>query len=295
MKVSVITPSFQNSEWLKLCVESVADQGQALQEHIVQDSCSTDGTADWLKKEPRVRAFFEKDQGMYDAVNRGFRRAQGEILAYLNCDEQYLPGALEKVVEFFAKHPEVDVCVADTVIVDERGSYRCHKLGLIPGKLGIWVRFPVITASFFLRASSLRSSGLYFDPRWKDYGDIFFVMALLRAGLKFGVLPQFTSVFTDTGANMNLKPNAQKERKEKEAMTPVPVRLVYPWLFFAYLFRQWIRGAFRKKAFSYEMFVQDQARPPRRTVFVASSPTAFWLGRSRWKKLPDQALSKKPS
>ena len=286
MKVSVITPSFQNSDWLKLCVESVADQGQALQEHIVQDACSSDGTADWLKKDPRVRSFFEKDTGMYDAVNRGFRRAEGEILAYLNCDEQYLPGALEKVVEFFAKYPHIDVCVADTLIVDEQGGYRCHKLGLVPGKLGIWVRFPVITASLFLRASALKSKGLCFDPRWKDYGDIFFVMELLKAGLRFGVLSCFTSVFTDTGANMNLKPNAQKERKEKEAMTPLLVRLGYPWLFLAYLFRQWVRGAFCKKAFQYQIFVRGETGSARRNVFQASSPTAMWAGRSPWRKSP---------
>jgi glycosyltransferase involved in cell wall biosynthesis len=286
VKVSVITPSYQNLDWLKLCVESVADQGVALQEHIIQDACSTDGTADWLRKEPRVQAFFEKDRGMYDAVNRGFARARGDILAYLNCDEQYLPGALGRVVDFFQTHPEIDVCVADTLIVDAHGRYLCHKLGLVPGRMGIWVRFPVITAALFMRASALQARGLHFDRRWKDYGDIFFVMTLLREGLKFGVLPNFTSVFTDTGANMNLKPNAQKERKEKESMRPFWVGLGYPWFFMVYLFRQWVRGAFWRTAFSYEIFTRGKPGPLQRTVFQASSPTALWLGRSRWKKIP---------
>ena len=90
---SIITPSFRNSNWLKLCIASVADQQGVTFEHIVQDSCSDDGTRDWLPQDRRVKAFIEKDQGMYDAVNRGFKRAQGDIVAYLNCDEQYLPGA----------------------------------------------------------------------------------------------------------------------------------------------------------------------------------------------------------
>ena len=71
----------------------------------MQDSCSDDGTQDWLPHDPRVKAFIEKDGGMYDAVNRGYRRATGDILAYLNCDEQYLPGALAAVEKFFAAHP----------------------------------------------------------------------------------------------------------------------------------------------------------------------------------------------
>ncbi len=107
MKFSIITPSFRNSDWLKLCIASVADQQGVEFEHIVQDSCSDDGTQDWLPHESRVKAFIEKDAGMYDAVNRGYRRATGDILAYLNCDEQYLPGALRAVREFLRRTPRL--------------------------------------------------------------------------------------------------------------------------------------------------------------------------------------------
>ena len=79
MLLSIITPSFRNSAWLKLCIASVADQQGVQVEHIVQDSCSDDGTQEWLAQDPRVKAFIEKDSGMYDAVNRGYRRASGEI------------------------------------------------------------------------------------------------------------------------------------------------------------------------------------------------------------------------
>src|SRR6185503_18334195 len=95
MRVSVITPSYGNSEWLKLCIASVADQAGVEVEHIVQDAGSDDGTLAWLTNDPRVKAYVEKDEGMYDAINRGLRKATGDILAYLNCDEQYLPGALQ--------------------------------------------------------------------------------------------------------------------------------------------------------------------------------------------------------
>jgi len=74
---SIVTPSFRSSKWLKLCIASVADQQGVTFEHIVQDSCSDDGTQEWLPHDGRVRAFIEKRQGMYDAVNRGWKRAQG--------------------------------------------------------------------------------------------------------------------------------------------------------------------------------------------------------------------------
>jgi glycosyltransferase involved in cell wall biosynthesis len=127
MKFSIITPSFRNSSWLKLCIASVADQTGVELEHIVQDSCSDDGTQDWLPHDPRVKAFIEKDAGMYDAVNRGYRRATGDILAYLNCDEQYLPGALAAVQEFFEANPGVEVALAGSIVTDGAGQYLCHR------------------------------------------------------------------------------------------------------------------------------------------------------------------------
>ena len=80
VRVSIVTPSFRGAQWLPLCIASVADQEGVAVEHIVQDSCSDDGTQEILAREPRVRAFIEKDRGMYDAVNRGLTRATGDVL-----------------------------------------------------------------------------------------------------------------------------------------------------------------------------------------------------------------------
>lgn len=127
MKFTVITPSYRNSDWLKLCVASVADQEGVSVEHIVQDAGSDDGTLDWLPADCRVKAFVEKDSGMYDAINWGLRRASGEFCSYLNCNEQYLPGALKAVADFFTAHPSVEVLFGDAVLVDQNGrplSYR---------------------------------------------------------------------------------------------------------------------------------------------------------------------------
>src|SRR6266576_6285555 len=122
LRLSIITPSYLGRQWLPLCIASVADQQGVEVEHIVQDSCSGDGTEELLRNYPHVRAYVEKDAGMYDAVNRGFDRATGDILAYLNCDEQYLPGALKLVHDFFAAHPEVEAVFSDSIVTDPDGN-----------------------------------------------------------------------------------------------------------------------------------------------------------------------------
>ena len=221
MKFSIITPSFRNSDWLKLCIASVADQTGVEFEHIVQDACSDDDTRDWLPGDRRVRAFIEKDNGMYDAVNRGYRRASGDVLAYLNCDEQYLPGALAAVQEFFEANPRVEVALAGSIITDGEGNYICHRHLMVPDPRHIWYRFPILTSSIFIRRRVIHERGIFFDARWRDLGDFHWMLALMKAGVPMAVCPVFVSVFADTGENMNLKPNAIREMQETSRMIPL--------------------------------------------------------------------------
>jgi glycosyltransferase involved in cell wall biosynthesis len=277
MRLSIITPSFRSLQWLRLCVASVADQEGMKVEHIVQDSCSDDGTQKWLAKETRVKAFIEKDQGMYDAVNRGFRRSTGEVLAYLNCDEQYLPGALLAVHDFFITHPAVDAVVSDTIVTDPAGAYICHRYSLIPRKNGLWVRLPVLTCALFVRRRVVEAMGLYLDTQWRDVADCFWVTEMVRRGVRFAVLPCFTSVFTDTGENMNLKPNALREREMKWKMAPAWAKLLKHAFALQYRLRVTLRGAPFQKPFDYSLYTL--ADPNRRVTRHAARPTSFWKGR----------------
>ena len=277
MQFSIITPSFRNSKWLKLCIASVADQEGVQFEHIVQDAGSDDGTLGWLPQDKRVKAFVEKDSGMYDAVNRGYRRAQGDILAYLNCDEQYLPGALKQVHDFFEKHPDAEVALAGTIVVDGSGNYVCHRHSMVPHPCHIWFRFPVLTSSVFLRRRVIQERGLFFDTRWRDLGDFHWVMTLMKQQVPMAVLDQFTSVFADTGENMNLKPNAIREKKETFAMTPVWVRLLRPWWVVHHRLRRVVRGHFTLKATNYSIYTLQS--PEKRVRFEVVKPTAVWWNR----------------
>lgn len=284
MQFSIITPSFRASQWLRLCIASIADQQGVQLEHIVQDSCSDDGTQDWLPKDPRVKAFIEKDKGMYDAVNRGFKRSTGDILAYLNCDEQYLPGALKKVHDLFAARPDVDVVVADTIVTDSAGEYLCSRYALRPYGHALWVTFPVLTCALFVRRRVVDPMGIYFDTQWRDLGDLFWAMEFVKRGLKIAVLPEFTSIFADTGENMNMKPNAIREKAVKWQMAPSWVkRLRYPILVHNRL-RLMARGAMFQKPFDFSLYTLNST--DKRVTHHAAKPTSFWKGRLKYAFAP---------
>jgi glycosyltransferase involved in cell wall biosynthesis len=278
VKFSIVTPSFRNSNWLKLCIASVADQQGVELEHIVQDAGSDDGTQDWLPRDPRVKAFIEKDGGMYDAINRGYRRAQGDILAYLNCDEQYLPGALKTVHDFFEAHPEIEVALAGAVVVDGDGNYVCHRPGMKPHPQHIWFRFSQLTAAIFIRRRVIHERGIFFDTRWRVVGDFHWALALLRNKVPMKEMDGYTSVFADTGDNLCLSPRAIRETKETLDMAPGWVRALKPVWIAHHRLRRLAAGHFSLKPASHSFYTLQS--PDQRVRLDVPKPTAIW-----WKRL----------
>lgn len=274
MRVSIVTPSFRNSDWLKLCIASVADQGGDV-EHLVQDGGSDDGTLDWLPHDSRVRAFVEKDAGMYDAINRGLRRASGDILGYLNCDEQYLPGALDAVREFFAAHPEVDMVFGDVVVVDAQGDYLFHRKMVPPQLAHTWVcHLSTLTCATFFRRRLLTEMNLYFDPAWRAIGDGVWMVGALQRGVRMAALHRFTSTFANTGGNLSLNPKAHAEAQRFAAQAPAWMRVTKPFLKVQHRLRRWAAGVYSQAPFDYALFTP--ASPAQRVTHHVSAPTGRW-------------------
>ncbi len=119
--VSIVTPSYNQGKFLAETMRSVLDQDYPHIEYLVIDGGSTDNTVEVIKSFEKRLAYWvsEKDRGQTDAINKGFNRAKGQILAYINSDDTYNPGAVSAAVKYLNEHPEVGVVYSDLNFIDE--------------------------------------------------------------------------------------------------------------------------------------------------------------------------------
>lgn len=122
IKISVITPTLNAAKWLPTCLESVQSQDYPELEHIVVDGGSIDATCDLARSAPGVLLLERPGANQSRAINEGFRIAHGDVLSWLNADDQYTPGALRLVSEHFSGRPGLDALYGDCNAIDLSGS-----------------------------------------------------------------------------------------------------------------------------------------------------------------------------
>lgn len=123
--VSIVTPSLNQGRFIEETILSVKNQTYSNIEHIIIDGGSTDNTLDIIKKYEgayNMRWVSESDSGQSDAINKGWRMAKGDILAYLNSDDTYMPWAVGTAVEYFTEHTEVAMVYGGCNVIDERSE-----------------------------------------------------------------------------------------------------------------------------------------------------------------------------
>ena len=121
--ITVITPSYNQGQFIRQTVESVLSQQYPHLEYMVVDAVSTDETRSVLDDyKDQLILISEKDSGQTDAINKGLRRATGDIVCWLNSDDYFLPGTLAAVGNFFAQNPNALWLTGDCRIVDEAGT-----------------------------------------------------------------------------------------------------------------------------------------------------------------------------
>lgn len=133
-KISIVTPSFNQAQFIESTIESILDQNYPNLEYIIIDGGSTDGSVDIIRKYEKYLHFWcsEPDAGQYDAINKGFHHSTGEIMAWLNSDDLYLPWALRTVADIMTTLPSVEWI---TTLSPGHWDYHgfCTGFGSIPG------------------------------------------------------------------------------------------------------------------------------------------------------------------
>ena len=125
-RISIVTPSYNQAKWIKETIISVLNQNYPNFEHIIVDGCSNDGTTEIVKKYPHVRFIQEPDSGQSHAINKGILYSTGDIIAYLNSDDVYKPGAFNCVANLLSGPNQIMVVVGCCDYIDETGNVIGH-------------------------------------------------------------------------------------------------------------------------------------------------------------------------
>ena len=195
MKISLVTPSFNQAPFIEQTLQSVQKQTGAEFEHIVVDACSTDGTRDILEnyRDKLDRLIIEPDGGQADAIRKGFAACSGEILGFLNSDDVLLPGTMKFISEYFADNPSVDAVYSNRIYINEDGQV--SNFWILPPHsdylMSRWDFVPQETC-FWRRSLMERSGGI--DPTFRFALDYDLFVRMMAHG-RFRRVNRFLAAF----------------------------------------------------------------------------------------------------
>jgi len=262
--VSIVTPSFNMARYLPQAIESVLAQDYPSIEYIVVDGGSTDDTLDILRAYgDRLRFTVGKDKGPSDAAHRGFQQATGEIFAWLNADDSFLPGAIRIGVDYLLAHPDVDVVYGEGYWIDEDGAV-IRRYPTLPFDAKTLARDCFICQpASFIRASSYRRCGL--DPDVNQSFDYDLWIRMARQNFRFASIPQYL-------ANSRMHRGA-KTIRERADVFRASMQLLQRH--YGYVPFNWVFGYTAYRRDGRDQFFQPLDLSPRN--YLASLPTGLHI------------------
>ena len=242
-KISIVTPSFNQGGFIERTLLSVIDQQYPALEYFVQDGNSKDKTVEVLQAyQDQLSGWAsEKDSGQSQAINRGFAKTSGEIMAWLNSDDLLLPGSLQTVADYFNRHPDVDVVYGNRLMID--GDDQEIGRWIMPGhdsNVLSWVDY-VPQETLFWRRRLWDKVGGHIDESFCFAMDWDLLVRFREAGAKFAHIPQFLGAFRvhseqKTSAAINTIGFQEMDRIRQRLLGRIPShpeirRAVLPFLF----------------------------------------------------------------
>jgi glycosyltransferase involved in cell wall biosynthesis len=279
--ISVVTPSLNQIKWLRLCIQSVADQVKELSpgggsrlrvEHIVQDGGSQEihsfaseirsllseshGAKEAADLQPgeilhmdtpsgyTLRIFSETDGGMYQGINSGLNKAKGSICCWLNCDEQYMEGTLVRVARFFQEMPGMDVLLGDAVLLSEELRPLAYRRIMRPTRWHTRLdHLHTLSCAMFFRRQALPVPAL--EEKWKVIGDVALMDYFLKSRKKIYACGKLLSAYCFTGENLSATPTEELVTWWRE--TRWPPRVFKPLTVLHHRVRRLFHGAYRMR------------------------------------------------
>lgn len=242
--ISIVTPSYNQGEFIERTITSILDQQYPKLEYYVQDGGSTDRTVEVLKQyQARLSGWAsEPDSGQSQAINRGLSKTSGEIMAWLNSDDLLLPGALHVVADYFNRHPDIDVVYGNRLLIDENDK----EIGrwILPGhnnEVLSWTDY-VPQETLFWRRSIWEKAGGEIDESFRFAMDWDLLVRFRDAGAHFGHIDQFLGAFRihasqKTSSEINEVGHQEMDRIRMRVLGSVPDQKAIRKAIFPYLIK----------------------------------------------------------